>query len=143
MTIYNNTGLTATLAVPAGQSIDFGGTTYYSEPVATTNILGPIQGTGVFTFGGNKIVPRATIGTGNMLPKKGHFTFESEIGFQYFSAPTVVYNIQGGGCTTNSVASCYPIDPTKVVAEQVKLQNDLYDLRFFPILSVGLSYKIH
>ena len=144
MTIYNNTGLTATLAVPAGQSIDFGGTTYYSEPYnATTNILGPIQGTGVFTFGGNKIVPRATIGTGNMLPKKGHFTFESEIGFQYFSAPTVVYNIQGGGCTTNSVASCYPIDPTKVVAEQVKLQNDLYDLRFFPILSVGLSYKIH
>jgi hypothetical protein len=143
MTIYNNTGLTATLNVPAGQSIDFGGQTYYSEPVATTNILGPIQGTGVFTFGGNKIVPRVTIGTGNMLPKKGHFTFESEIGFQYFSAPTVVYNIQGGGCTTNSVANCGPIDQTKVVAEQNKLQNDLYDLRFFPILSFGLSYKIH
>jgi hypothetical protein len=143
MTIYNNTGLTATLNVPAGQSIDFGGTTYYSEPIATSNILGPIQGTGVFTFGGNKIAPRVTIGTGNMLPKKGHFTFESEIGFQYFSAPTVVYNIQGGGCTTNSVATCGPIDQTKVVAEQNKLQNDLYDLRFFPILSVGLSYKIH
>ena len=33
MTIYNNTGLTATLLVPGGQSISFGGSTYYSEPV--------------------------------------------------------------------------------------------------------------
>ncbi len=153
MTIYNNTGLTATLLVPGGQSISFGGSTYYSEPVNANNPFGPITGSGVFTFGGNNIVPRVTIGTGNMLPKKGHFTFESEIGFQYFSAPTVAYNISGGtacqnyNSTTNTYSNCGPssttVTQTSITTEQNNLQNDLYDLRFFPILSLGLSYKIH
>jgi hypothetical protein len=148
-TVYNNTGLTATLSVPTGQSFTVGNTTYYSEPYnAVTNPAGPIQGTGVFTFGGNKVVPRATIGTGNMLPRKGHFTFESEIGFQYFSAPTVQYNFSGTGCqnynaTTNVYSNCGPIPQPNITTEQNNLQNDLTDLRFFPILSIGLSYKIH
>jgi len=147
MTIYNNTGLTATLNVPTGQSIDFGGTTYYSEPYnASTNPNGPITGTGSFTFGGNKVVPRTTIGFGNMLPKKGHIRFEFEAGVQYFSAPTVVYNISGNGCTTYTggvYSSCGPIPTANVLSEQNKLQNDLTDLKFFPIFSFGLSYKIH
>jgi hypothetical protein len=148
-TIYNDTGLTATLSVPVGQSFTVGGTTYYSEPYnAITNPAGPITGSGVFTFGGNNVVPRVTIGTGNMLPKKGHFRFESEIGFQYFSQPTVVYNISGTGCqnynaTTNVYTNCGPIPQTNVTTEQNNLQNDLTGLRFFPILSFGFSYKIH
>jgi hypothetical protein len=146
-TIYNNTGLTATLSVPVGQSFTVGGTSYYSEPYnAITNPAGPIQGTGIFTFGGNKVVPRATIGTGNMLPRKGHFTFESELGFQYFSAPTVQYNFSGTGCQSfllGVYTNCGPIPQANITSEQNKLQNDLTDLRFFPILSFGLSYKIH
>ncbi len=146
-TVYNNTGLTATLSVPTGQSFTVGGTDYYSEPYnAVTNPAGPITGTGTFTFGGNKIAPRATIGTGNMLPKKGRFTFQSELGFQYFSAPTVVYNITGTGCQNYNAgvySNCGPIPQANVTDEQVKLQNDLTDLRFFPVLSFGLSYKIH
>jgi hypothetical protein len=146
-TIYNNTGLTATLSVPTGQSFTVGGIDYYSEPYnAVTNPNGPIAGTGVFTFGGNQVVPRATIGTGNMLPRKGHFTFESEIGFQYFSAPTVLYTFTGTGCTTflaGVYTNCGPIPQANITSEQNKLQNDLTDLRFFPILSFGLSYKIH
>ena len=147
-TVYNNTGLTATLSVPTGQSFSVGGTDYYSEPYNNiTNPAGPIQGTGVFTFGGNKIAPRATIGFGNMLPKKGRFTFQAEIGFQYFSAPTVQYTFSGNGCTTyiapSTYLNCGPIPPSNIASEQNKLQNDLYDLRFFPILSFGLGYKIH
>ncbi len=145
-TIYNNTGLTATLSVPTGQSFTVGGIDYYSEPYSGNNPAGPIQGTGVFTFGGNKIVPRVTIGTGNMIPKKGHFTFESELGFQYFAAPTVQYTFTGTGCTTfvaGVYSNCGPIKASDVTNEQNNLQNDLTDLRFFPILSFGLSYKIH
>ncbi|MGA2896753.1 MAG: hypothetical protein ABSE27_04060 [Acidobacteriaceae bacterium] len=151
-TIYNNTGLTASLAVPAGQSISFGGTTYYSEPLNANNPFGPITGSGVFTFGGNKVAPRVTIGTGNMLPKKGHFTFESEIGFQYFSAPTVTLNnFSGTACLNYTAPSTYTncgssssvITGPSITSEETKLNNDLYDLRFFPILSFGLSYKIH
>jgi len=147
-TTYNNTGLTATLSIPNGQSFTVGGTTYYSEPYnAVTNPNGPIQGTAVFAFGGNKAVPRTTIGFGNMLSKKGRLHWETEIGVQYFSAPTVAYTFTGTGCTTyvapSTYAGCGPIPPANVQTEQMKLQNDLYDLRFYPVLSIGLSYRIH
>ena len=72
--------------------------------------------------------------------------FETEIGFQYFSAPTVAYSFSGTGCTSyvgGVYSGCGPIPQTNITSEQNKLQNDLYDLRFFPILSFGLSYKIH
>jgi hypothetical protein len=81
-----------------------------------------------------------------MIPKKGHFTFESEIGFQYFSAPTVKYTFTGTGCQSlllGAYLNCGPIPQANITTEQNKLQNDLIDLRFFPILSFGLSYKIH
>jgi len=138
-TIYNNTGLTATLSVPTGQSISLGNGTYYSDPRF------PLSGNGVFTFGGNNAVPRTTIGFGNMLPRKGHFRFETEIGVQYFSAPTVQYTFTGNGCpaANSPESSCGPVNQTDVTNEQNKLQNDLYDLKFYPILSFGLSYKIH
>ena len=138
-TIYNNTGLTATLSVPNGQSISLGNGTYYSDPRF------PLSGNGVFTFGGNNVVPRTTIGFGNMLPKKGHFTFETEIGVQYFSAPTVKYTFTGNGCpaANSPESSCGPVNQTDVLTEQNDLQNDLTDLKFFPVLSFGLSYKIH
>ena len=144
-TIYNNTGLTATLSVPTGQSFTVGGIDYYSEPYSGNNPAGPIQGTGVFTFGGNNAVPRTTIGFGNMLPRKGHFRLETEIGVQYFSAPTVQYTFTGNGCpaANSPESSCGPVNQTDVTNEQNNLQNDLTDLRFFPILSFGLSYKIH
>jgi len=146
-TVFNHTGLAATLSVPTGQSFSVGGTDYYSEPYnAVTNPAGPITGSGTFTFGGSKVAPRVTIGTGNMLPGRGRFTFESEIGFQYFSEPVIVYNISGTGCQNYSAgvySNCGPIPQSNVISEQNILQNDLTDLRFFPIFSVGLSYKIH
>jgi hypothetical protein len=137
---YNNTGLNATLAVPAGQSFTLGGTTYYSQPG------NPIIGNGTFAFGANTVAPRFTIGFGNMLPEKGHFRLITELGFQYQSSPTVVYTVSGGGCTTdvNGVYSnCGPIPQSSVTAEQNELQTDLTDLKFFPVFSIGLSYKIH
>jgi hypothetical protein len=139
MTIYNSTGLNAALSVPTGQSISVGGTSYYSDPSA------PLSGTGAFTFGG-KTAGRVSIGTGNMLPKKGRFTFESEIGVQFFSEPTVAYTFTGEGCATyvaGVYSNCGTIPTANVTSEQQKLQNDLTDLKYFPILSVGLSYRIH
>jgi hypothetical protein len=146
-TIYNNTGLTASLSVPTGQSFSVGGTDYYSEPYnAVTNPAGPIMGTGTFSFGGNKVAPRVTIGTGNLIPGKGRFTFQSEIGFQYFTPPTVAYTITGTGCQNDNAgvySNCGPIPQTNITQEQNNLQSDLNDLRFFPIVSFGLGIRIH
>jgi hypothetical protein len=140
VTTYNNTGLAASLNVPAGQSFTLGDITYYSEPGD------PIVGNGTFTFGGNKVAPRVTIGFGNMLPANGHFRLITEFGIEYLSQPTVVYNISGGGCQNDVggvYTNCGPIPQSSVTAEQNELQNDLTDLRFFPVFSIGLSYKIH
>jgi hypothetical protein len=139
MTVYNFTNLSATVAVPAGNSFTLGNTKYYSDPSK------PLSGTAAFNFGG-KTAGRVSIGTGNMLPRKGRFTFQSELGVQFFSQPTVAYNFSGNGCTTyNGVtySNCGPVATADVTSEQTKIQNDLTDLRFFPILSIGLSYKIH
>jgi hypothetical protein len=136
MTVYNYTNLSATLTVPQGQSVKIGDNSYYSDPNA------PLVGTGAFNFGG-KTAGRVSIGTGNMLPSKGHFAFESEIGVQFFSEPTVGYTFAGEGCTDQTYTNCGPIPPSNIAAEQQKLQNDLVDLKYFPVFSVGLSYKIH
>lgn len=137
-TVYNFTNLSATLNVPNGQSISVGGSDYYSDP------RNPLHGSGTFNFGG-KAAGRISIGTGNMFPKKGRFAFESEVGVQFFSQPTVDYNFSGNGCpAANSPESnCGPIATSSVTSEQNMLQNDLTDLKYFPILSVGLSYRLH
>jgi hypothetical protein len=147
ITVFNNTGVTANLTIPTGQSFSVGDTTYYSEPYnAATNPAGPITGSGVFTFGDSNIAPRVSIGTGNLIPRKGRFTFQSEIGFQYLSAPSVVYTLKGTGCQNYSngvYSNCGTISQTDVNAQEVTIQNDLNELRFFPILSIGLGFRIH
>lgn len=140
-------GVTANLTIPTGQGFQVGGTTYYSEPYdPVLNPAGPIRGTGTFTFGDNKIAPRVTIGTGNLLPKKGRFTFQSEIGFQYVAAPTVSYALAGTGClnyTAGVYSECGPIPQSSVSAQVTEIQSDLSPLRFFPVFSIGLGYRIH
>jgi hypothetical protein len=137
MTVYNYTNLSATLGIPTGQSITVGGTNYYSDP------SNPLSGSGTFNFGG-KTAGRVSIGTGNLLPKKGRFTFQSEVGVQFFSSPTVAYTFTGNGCpTATHTPQCAPIPTTSITQEQQTLQNDLTDLKYFPILSVGLGIKLH
>jgi hypothetical protein len=138
MSIYNNTGLTASLAVPSGDSFTLGNTQYYS---ASSSQGGPVTGNGTFKFGGN-VAGRVTIGTGNMAPRKGHFRFESEVGVQIESSPTVAYTITGNACTSSPTTGCGPVAQSDITAEQNKLENDLKDLRFYPIVSLGLSYKL-
>jgi hypothetical protein len=139
MTVYNFTNLSANVTVPGGNSFTLGNTTYYSDPNK------PLNGTGTFNFGG-KTAGRVSIGTGNLLSKRGRFTFQGELGVQFFSEPTVVYAFSGNGCTTyNGVtySNCGPVATTDVASEQQKMQNDLTDLKFFPVLSVGLGFRIH
>jgi hypothetical protein len=136
LTAYNNTELSATLGVPAGQSFKLGNATYYSSR------SDPIAGNASFKFGG-RTAGRVSIGTGNMLPRKGRFAFETEFGVQFFTPPVVIYNITGSACLDSDGTDCGPVEQADVVAEQNKLQNDLTDLQYYPIVSFGFSFKIH
>jgi hypothetical protein len=127
MTVFNDTGFSATLLVSPGQSFDVGDATFTSSPTD------PIHGSAAFKFG-NRVAPRFTFGTGNMLPKKGRFAFESEIGFQYIAQPTVALDFNGTACSGSFGSGCGTVP-------QADVANDLTGLRFFPIVSFGFSYK--
>ena len=136
VTLHNDNHIAGPISIPGGQSFSLGDTDYTSDP---TN---PIQGFSRLRFGTN-FGPRVTAGFGNMLPRSGsHFAVPVEIGFQYTSAPTVELTLQGNGC---SASGCGPINsadgPDNLQSEIQMIESDIRPLRFFPIASIGLSYK--
>jgi hypothetical protein len=141
-TVYNNKGVTATLNEPSGSSFTLGNDKYYAS--------GPVTGSGIFTLGG-KTGGRVSFGTGNLLPKKGRFTFQSELGVEFVSAPTVALAFSGNVCTSAQGANCAtptnissnPMFQADITSEQAKLQNDVNFVRYYPILSFGVGFKIH
>jgi len=155
--VYNNNYMTANASVPGGQSFTLNNVDYYSAAGD------PIGGTALLTLGnqgGSTMAPGFTIGFGNMIPRgKGqHWSVPFEIGFIYIQQPQITLNLNGIACQTQADANaqhsttpnigstCAYIatDPTtqmNVLDEQNDLNNDLSPLRFYPILSVGLSYK--
>jgi hypothetical protein len=139
----NNNNLNANILVPGGQTFSFGdGGNYYSDP------SDPIHGTASFSLG-HTIAPRITMGFANIIPRKGEtrFSFPFEVGFQYVDQPTVKLNITGTSCGSQTEANgtvdsgCGPVDQTNVAQEQTQLQNDLSPLRFYPIVSFGVSVR--
>jgi hypothetical protein len=143
ITFRNNNALNAAITVPGGQSFSLGDSDYTSDP------LDPIHGTAAFAFGSSNFAPRLTMGFGNMLPRNGsRFSFPVEVGFEYISQPTVRLNFAGSACgsqvqSDGSVgAGCGSVNPSDVAQEQSQLQSDLSPLRFYPIVSFGVSYRI-
>ena len=143
-TVYNNKGVTATLNVPSSTSFTLGNDKYYSS---TSN---PLVGTGVFKLGGNA-GGRVSFGWGNLVPKKGHhFSFDTELGIEFVSKPTVALGFtgsvctqaQGANCSTPTNVSSFPAFTADVASEQAKLQSDVNFLSFYPIVSVGVGWRI-
>jgi len=151
--IYNGNELTANTSVPAGQSFELGNQTYYGYKNGTN----PVVGSAVFNLGnqgGSKVAPGFTIGWGNMIPRGvgQHWSVPFEIGFVYIQAPQMQLNLTGIGCTSQTDAnnnggpSCVNIATNttaqaNIQQEQVDINNTLSGLQFYPVLSIGLSYK--
>ncbi len=136
--VYNNTGVNASITEAGGKSFTLGNTKYYSNP------SNPTVGTGTFNIGG-KSGGRVSFGWGNMVPAKGHFKVETEFGVQILSAPTVTlaFNSACTGYNGVTYSGCGPVAASDITAEQNKLQDDVKFLRFYPIVSLGFSYKFH
>ena len=141
-TVYNNKGFSGSLDVPDGSSFTLGSNKYYAE--------GPLVGTGVFKLGGSA-GGRVSFGFGNLVPKKGHhFSFDTELGIEFVSKPTVALGFtgsvctqaQGANCSTPTNVSSFPAFTADVASEQAKLQSDVNFLSFYPIVSVGVGWRI-
>jgi hypothetical protein len=136
--VYNVNGADATLLIPGGQQITLGGQDYTSDPAD------PIKGNTSVYFG-DKVAPRITVGFGNMFPRNGgHWSFPTDLGIEYTSAPTVQLALTGSECDPyNGCASIDdPRNQPSIDEERQRLANKLRPARFFPIISFGVAYRL-
>ena len=135
---YNGNSVTATAAVPGGQTFSFGGTSYESDPNA------PVAGTGTLDF--VKVSPSIMVGVGNLIPRDGrHYSFLFEVGGAYQGSARVALNFSGNVCdTTGTICRSIASDSTvqaNIQAQQVKIKNDINPYRFFPVVSFGVGFN--
>jgi hypothetical protein len=135
---YNANAVTATAAVPGGQTFTLGGTQYESDPST------PVNGTGKLDF--VKVAPSIMVGFGNLIPRNGrHYSFLFEIGGAYQGSARVALNLAGNVCDTTGTI-CRPIasDPTvqaSIQSQEQKIKNDVNPYRFFPVVSFGVGFN--
>ena len=136
--LYNGNQVTATANIPGGTSFTLNDVDYTSNPA------NPVNGTAGLSFG-KKVDPTLTFGFGNMIPRKGaHWSIPVEVGAAYLGkSPEVSLNLQGSACQNGQ--GCGPINSgtnlQNIYAQEVKINHDLSPLRFFPIISLGVSYS--
>ncbi len=137
--IWDDNHASATASAPGGTSFDLGDTQYFSSP---TN---PMSGNGTLRFA-HKVAPELLIGFGNLLPRSRHFAINFEFGVAYQGTPTVNLNLSGNACATATGVGCQPIATTpsiqsNLVSEQNKINHDIRNAKFWPIVALGLGYK--
>ena len=141
VTIYNGNTFNGTATVPGGGTITLNNQDYTSSP--TDPVIATFA-TANNRFG-NRVAPSITVGLGNLVPRQegSHWSFPFEIGMQYISAPLITLALSGTACSTDG---CQKVnsDPTtqaNIQGEQNSINSDIYNLRFYPILSFGVGYK--
>jgi hypothetical protein len=89
-----------------------------------------------------------TVGLGNWIPRmrRRHLTFPFEAGAAYFGHPRVNVAVLGSACVQQVVLYCSQVDSfpqfqDDLNAEVAKARRDLNMLRFYPIVSSGVSFK--
>ena len=127
------------LAVPGGQTFTVSNTDY------TSSAANPITGTGALKF--NNVAPSILFGVGDIVPRGDRrFSILFEVGGAFRGTPTVKLNFTGSACDASGL-NCQNItsDPsfqTNVAAQQTKFNNDISFLKFYPIISGGISFRL-
>lgn len=125
--------------VPGGGSFTLGGARYYSS------LSNPISGLGNVKV--KKTAPMILLGFGNLLPRSGrHFGVNLEGGVVFEGSPETTLSLNGAACATSPTSGCAnastdPIVQSNLRLEQDKLNNDLKPLRYYPVLSLGVSWQ--
>ena len=138
LTLYNGNHGKAVAIVDGGEVLSLGDGNYVSDPVD------PLRANVALSLG-NKVAPRLTMGWGNMLPRSGqHFSFPFELGVEYVGKPRLLLSLAGSECDPGG--SCYPIEvdattQSNLLQEQQTINEDIAPLRFYPILTTGISYR--
>lgn len=138
---YNDNNANGSLSVTGGDSFTLNHVTYYSDP---TN---PVTGTAV--LGLNKAAPEVTLGVGNLVGRH-HFSVNLEAGVVFQGSPSVGMNLAGTACTSspcvdgvNTInAATDPGLQSNLTAQRQTYVNDLKVFKYYPIISLGFSFRL-
>ncbi|NOQ30432.1 MAG: hypothetical protein GQ570_04820 [Helicobacteraceae bacterium] len=122
--MYNNNTLKMT-GKPSAAGFEINGVTYTSADVS--NIDAEVD------F--NKFAPYLGIGWGDAVKKAG-WNFTTDLGVMFQGAP----NSDVTTTTTLTGAAKVQLD-ANVAAEKTKLDNDLGAFQYYPVFTVGVSYR--
>jgi hypothetical protein len=136
--LYDGNSGHAVAAVPGGNSFTLGNATYYSSSA------NPVNGTGDISF--NKAAPMILFGFGNLVPRSNrHFGVNIDVGVVFQGSPNAKLNLAGTACLNSAQTACLntadPAVQANVLSEQNKLNDDLGPFRYYPVVSLGFSYK--
>jgi hypothetical protein len=116
--------------------------TVTGQPTGGTYVINgtPYNGTDVGSLNGKidfpSVAPYLGIGFGS-APKAGHgMTFSFDLGVLYQREPSVALTVVCGP----TVPNCTNLQKD-VAAEQISLQHDLKDFKFYPAVSFGIGYR--
>jgi len=112
----------------AGSTYTVNGVTYTSAQI------GSLDGKVDFS----STAPYLGVGWGNALDKAGHFTFLADIGVMFQGSPKVKLNASCGSAV--SASQCAQI-AGNVAAEEKKLEDEVSDYKYWPVLSLGVGYR--
>jgi hypothetical protein len=148
MVLYNGNRVTGLANVPGGQSFTLGDQSYYSSAGD------PVTGNATFDFSKRQVSPMITAGWGNLLSRgEGRFSINIEGGLLFGGSPNATMNLSGNTCLT-------PSGPCQNIATNPQVQNDIraeeakfntgaapYNqisnvLKFYPLVSIGVGYRI-
>jgi len=136
---YLGDPVTASAAVPGGQSFSLGGTSYVSDSAV------PVTGNGKINF--NRAAPMFTLGWGNLVSRRegSHISIPFEIGVAYQGSPKATLNLAGNVCDSPGV-NCRNVATdsgvqSQILSEQTKINNSMSFFKLYPIISIGFGYK--
>lgn len=140
---YNQNSANATVTVNGGTSFTLDHVTYYSS---TSN---PVTGAGKLGLNAQNPAFTMTAGWGNLISRRGgHFSIPFEIGAAFVGTPNLNLALTSGQVCSNpqGTANCQNVatDPnvqSNLQSQIAKYRNDLNELKFYPIFSVGIGYN--
>lgn len=123
-------GNQATLtAASVGGTFTFNGQSYQASDVGSFS--------GEMKF--NKTVPYLGIGWGNPSSKGKTWGFVSDIGILFQGSPQVTNTVNCGAAIIGT-AACTQLQ-SDVAAAATQLENDFKNFKYWPVASIGLSYR--
>jgi hypothetical protein len=137
--VHNGNKASAVASVPPGQSFVLGDVRYFSSPA------NPVNGSAKVKLGA--VAPMVLFGFGNLLPRSSrNFGMNVDFGIAFQGSPDVKLNLTGSACGVSPTAGCVnaatdPIVQANIQREQAQANDDLQPLKYYPVVSVGFSWK--